>query len=108
MRGRTIFVILAVTATGRANAAARTLDQQFEQTVRPFLTTYCAGCHSGKMAAAQLDLKAYTGLDTVTQDYRRWALVRKRLTAQEMPPKTVSQPPVEARRQVIDWIQAVR
>ena len=32
----------------------------------------------------------------------------ERLTAKEMPPKPMPQPPAEARQQVIDWIQAVR
>ena len=32
----------------------------------------------------------------------------EKLTAKEMPPKAMPQPPAEARQQVIDWIQAVR
>ncbi len=108
MQHRTTYLILAIAAMPAANAATSALERQFEQTVRPFITTYCAGCHSGKMAAAQFDLKAYTAVDMVTRDYPRWALVLQRLTAKEMPPKAVSQPPVEARQRVIDWIQAVR
>src|SRR5690348_12790096 len=108
MQHRAIVVVLAVCAPFAASAATRTLDRQFQQTVRPFVATYCAGCHSGPMAAAQFDLKAYTGMDMVTRDYPRWALVLQRLTAKEMPPKAVPQPPVEARQRVIDWIQAVR
>ncbi|HYL74051.1 MAG TPA: DUF1592 domain-containing protein [Bryobacteraceae bacterium] len=108
MLHRAIVVMLAVGALFAANAATPTLNRQFEQTVRPFVVTYCAGCHSGPMAAAQFDLKAYTGMDMVTRDYPRWALVLQRLTAKEMPPKAVPQPPVETRQRVIDWIQAVR
>src|ERR1700756_5524798 len=108
MRHRTISLILVVSAVPAADAATPAVERQFEQTVRPFITTYCAGCHSGKMAAAQFDLKAYTAVEMVAREYPRWALVLQRLTAQEMPPKAASQPPVEARRRVIDWIQSVR
>jgi len=108
MHGRTISVILAIGAMPAGEAATPALEQAFEQTVRPFVTTYCAGCHSGKMAAAQFDLKSYSDLGMVTRDYPRWALALQRLTANEMPPKAVPQPPVEARQQVIEWIKAVR
>ena len=84
------------------------LDRQFDQTIRPFVAKYCAGCHSGRTPAAQFDLKSYTTMDMVTDDFPRWTLVMERLTAKEMPPKPVPPPPEEARQQVIHWIQAVR
>jgi hypothetical protein len=71
------------------------LDRQFEQTVKPFVAQYCIGCHSGQTPAAQFDLKAYTTLEMVTRDYPRWALVLQRLTAKEMPPKPMPQPPAK-------------
>lgn len=108
MHHRTIFVILAMGVLPTADAATTALERQFEQTVRPFIATFCAGCHSGPIAAAQFDLKAYTGMDMVARDYPRWALVLQRLAAKEMPPKAAPQPPVEARQRVIDWIQALR
>lgn len=95
--------IAAVCATAKP-----ALDQQFQQTVRPFLAKHCLGCHSGANPAAQLDLKAYTALETVTRDYPRWALVMERLEAKDMPPKPMSPPPAEASHQVVQWIQAVR
>jgi hypothetical protein len=91
-----------------ALGANQVLDQQFEQTVKPFVAKYCVGCHSGKAPAAQFDLKAYTTLDSVSEDFSRWARVSERLSAQEMPPKPMPPPPAEARQQIIDWIQAVR
>jgi hypothetical protein len=105
---RAVPVILAIAALPAAGAATPALDRQFEQTVRPFVTKYCVGCHSGPTPAAQFDLKAYTSMDMVARDYPRWALVLERLKAQEMPPKPVPPPPAEARQHVIDWIQAVR
>ena len=107
MQLRAFPVVLAIAAMPAA-AATAALDRQFEQTVRPFVTKYCIGCHSGQMPAAQFDLKAYTTMETVTRDYPRWALVLERLTAKEMPPKPMPPPPAAASQHVIDWIQAVR
>jgi hypothetical protein len=104
---RSLPVILAVAALPAAGATPA-LDRQFEQTVKPFVTKYCIGCHSGQTPAAQFDLKAYTSMELVARDYPRWALVMQRLTAKEMPPKPMPPPPDEARHHVIDWIQALR
>ncbi len=89
-------------------AAGPDLDQQFETTVRPFVAKYCAGCHGGRTAAAQFDLKAFTSLETVREDLPHWTLVMSRLKAHEMPPKPMPRPPEEATQQVIDWIVSLR
>ena len=79
---------------------------EFTETVRPFLATYCVTCHGGEKPAAQLDLRQYSTPESVVEDFSRWNRVLARLTAKEMPPKQMKQPPDEARQQVIDWIQA--
>src|SRR5579864_96025 len=107
MQFRALPFVLAL-ALPAPGATARVLDREFQQTVRPFITKYCFGCHSGQTPAAQFDLKAYDTLEMVKRDYPRWALVLEKLTANQMPPKPVPPPPEEARKQVIDWIQAVR
>ena len=84
------------------------LERQFTDNVKPVVAKYCVGCHSGNTPAAQFDLKAYDGMEPVVRDYPRWNLVLQRLTANEMPPKQAPQPPPEARRQMVEWIQAVR
>ena len=105
---RAVPVLLALSTVALGHAAPSALDRQFEQTVRPFVTKYCIGCHSGTTPAAQFDLKSYTTVDQVTADFPRWALLMDRLTAKEMPPKPVPPPPEDASHQVIAWIQAVR
>ncbi len=100
--------LVAVAAVPAAFAAGPTLDQQFAQTVQPFVTQYCIACHSGKTPAAQFDLKAYTSVETVAQDFPHWARVLDKLSAQQMPPKMMPQPPEASRQQVIDWIRAMR
>src|SRR6266849_3872901 len=82
------------------------VERGFTQTVQPFLNSYCTGCHGGAKPAAQLDLRQYSTTESVVQDFSRWNRVLARLTAKEMPPKAMKQPPDGARQQVIDWIQA--
>ena len=41
-----------------ASDANADLERGFAQTVKPFLTSYCIGCHSGATPAAQFDLAA--------------------------------------------------
>jgi hypothetical protein len=84
------------------------LARTFSQTVRPFMASYCTGCHSGPTPEASFDLQRYTTLESVVEDFGHWALVLSKLTAQEMPPKGVKQPSAELRQQVIAWINAVR
>src|SRR5690349_8203130 len=106
---RAVSVILAVAAIPAISGAATPeLEQQFAHTVRPFVQKYCAGCHSGPMAAAQFDLKSYTSASMVAADFPRWALVIERLIANEMPPKPVPAPPAGETQQVIAWVQAMR
>src|ERR1700732_3190480 len=97
MKFRTLLLSLSFAAASMADAAPPApktpIDQQFEQTVRPFVGKYCVACHSGKMAPAQFDLKSYTNVDMVTDDFARWALLAERLKTQEMPPKPMPAPP---------------
>jgi len=108
MAGRYLFVLPALLAAPAAHAADSAIGQQFAQTVRPFVEKYCVACHSGDSPAAQFDLDSYTTLDSTVRDNARWALAARRLTAREMPPASMPQPPAELRQQVIDWIGAMR
>ena len=96
-------------APARAADPAAELQRQFGATVRPFLATFCVGCHGQDRPKGQLDLSAFTDLGSVTRRIRRWESVRQMLTSKEMPPgKAKQQPGDEARGQVIAWISAVR
>ena len=101
--------LLALSALpSMAATSSAPLEQQFAQTVQPFVKQYCFACHSGAKPAAGFDLKSYTDMAKVVEDHPRWALVRDKLMAKEMPPKQMPQPPAEAREQVVNWIQAMR
>ena len=105
-----IVLVLTILAIGASpsDPAESGLERRFSETVRPFVTTYCTGCHTGEKAMAQFDLSAYTNLRTVIQDHARWALVMEKLGAKQMPPEGMPQPPAAARQAVIDWIDALR
>ena len=102
-----ILACIAVPATDSATPDSE-LDRQFAQTVRPFVATYCTACHSGATPAASFDLQQFSSMAAVVRDYPHWALVLEKLSAKEMPPKPMKQPPEDARQRVIDWIGAVR
>jgi hypothetical protein len=101
------FVLLA-TPSLRAAPDSAGLEARFSESVRPFLASYCVSCHSGKNPAAHFDLRQYTSVASIVQDYPRWALVLDKLSSSEMPPKAAPQPPAAERRGVIDWIDAMR
>src|ERR1700680_3526871 len=112
MKFRTLLLSLTLAASPLADAATPAptpnIDQQFDQTVKPFVGKYCVACHSGKMAPAQFDLKSYTNMDMVTDDFARWALLADGQNAKEMPPKPMPPPPAAEAQQIIDWVAAVR
>ncbi len=84
------------------------LARKLDQTIRPFMATYCTNCHSGPTPESSLDLERYPTMESVVQDFGHWTLILGRVAAKEMPPKGVKQPTEELRQQVIDWIVAVR
>src|SRR5262245_13627028 len=98
----------AVPSLNAANQTDADLARRFSQIVRPFVASYCAGCHSGPAPAAGLDLQSYTTMESVVDDFTRWSLALRKLTAKDMPPQPMKQPPETLRRQVIDWIAAAQ
>src|SRR5882724_1040730 len=106
---RSLVLALLVSATLPAVAADSTnLRTQLDNTVKPFVGKYCVGCHSGTQPTAQFDLKSYTSVDQVKEDFPRWSLLADRLTAHEMPPKQMPQPAASDAQKIIDWVHAVR
>ncbi len=105
---RALTAALALSAIPVAEPAGTSLDRQFTEVVRPFVTQYCVTCHSGNTPAAQFDLSTYTSKDLAVRDHARWALVIDKLTAKQMPPAGMPAPPDEARQKVVDWVKAMR
>ena len=102
--------VLSIRASSRQAAPARSSPpagaDAFATSIKPFLQTYCYGCHGGNQPAAGFDLTSYTTQDSVVGDQRHWNLVVTRLKAGEMPPSQARQQPTPVQRQsVIDWIE---
>jgi len=111
-RGKTARLVLLAAVFIRSAAPADpsqpALERTFAVTVRPFLASYCIGCHTGEHAPAQLDLRKYSDVQSVAADIERWGTVFIRLSSGTMPPKSVKQPDEAARRQIMDWISVFR
>jgi mono/diheme cytochrome c family protein len=101
-----VFAADSLTAAAPAPQATG-LDQQFHDTVQPFIGQYCAGCHGGPRPTAQFDLKGYTSLEQVKADFPRWQLLAHRLTAHEMPPKKMKQPSQAEIDKIIAFVHGV-
>ncbi len=90
-------------------ASTPPLDHRFRDTVRPFVETYCLGCHGKEKPKGDLDLSVYTTADSVTKDLAQWETVLEQLKSGTMPPaKAKLHPNDELRRVIVDWIQAIR
>jgi hypothetical protein len=103
-----VLALLGTVRLGATEISDSDLARGFDQTVRPFVASYCVGCHSGASPAANFNLKGYSTLGDVVQDLPRWNAVLGRLKAEQMPPKMVKQPSPEARQQIVAWITALR
>jgi hypothetical protein len=89
--------------------ATPSLENRFRETVRPFLDTYCMGCHGKDKPKGEMDLSVYSTADSVAKDLEHWELVLEQLEEKSMPPaKAKSHPNAELRQAVVDWILAVR
>jgi hypothetical protein len=85
------------------------VETRFRTEIRPFLETYCLGCHSGEKPKGDLDLSAFTSAESVAKDLKRWETVLEQLEAGSMPPaKAKQKPTADARDGVITWIGAMR
>lgn len=90
-------------------AESRDLETRFTQTIKPFLSTYCLGCHSGEKAKGDLDLTRFSSAGAVALDLPRLELVVERVGDATMPPaKAKAHPGQGARDAVIAWAGKVR
>lgn len=104
-------VTAAVATSGKLAAAEPTApekppeDPAFRETIQPFLTTYCADCHSADFAEADLDFSKYDSVESLQADRQRWNQVLGIIRIGAMPPSDHEpQPPMEVRKIVTDWL----
>ena len=100
--------MLPATGTSVPQTSDSNLERRFNQTVRPFLNTYCMGCHGTSTPAAQFDMRRYSSMAQVVDDFGHWILMGEKLASGQMPPKSAIQPPAGVREELIDWIRDAR
>ena len=66
--------------------------EPFQETVLPFVNTYCVECHNSKTTEGQLDLSKFATAEMVAAEYRKWEHVVTFVTKEEMPPPDAKQP----------------
>lgn len=111
MRGDVIALGFAV-AVGTLFASAFPLDakpavsEQFDKSIRPLLSTYCAGCHGPKKASGKLNLEALQTPEAFARPVG-WNKVWERLRTHQMPPAGHRQPTFAERQLILKWIEDV-
>ena len=82
-------------------------DQKtFDETVSPFLTKYCADCHSQGSSEAGVVLSSISFDLASGRDMELWNTVLRQLHLEEMPPIESEQPEQRERNAVMLWINA--
>jgi len=96
-------------AFAKENTAEAALEKKFGSAVKPFVETYCITCHGKEKPKGDFDLSPFTSMSAVVADFKHWELALERLEAKEMPPKKAEKHPTGAqRKEVVDWILALR
>ncbi len=73
--------------------------------VKPFLQTYCADCHSGDDAEAEVNFDAYTSTEQLLSQRPRWNQVLGMIEIGAMPPADYDPlPSHEDRERIAAWI----
>ena len=83
-----------------ADWVERDLERGFAETVHPFLDAYCFGCHGAEKQKGKLDLRPYSTLETVANDYRRWEMVLENSRPRRCRPKKPKASPRRIRASV--------
>ena len=96
------FVLLYLPAI--SVAATEDNTAAFRTTVKPFLSTHCNKCHSGKEAKANLRVDSLNSDVANGSDVDTWNTIRFKLISEEMPPPEYPRPPRGPTKQVIRWL----
>jgi hypothetical protein len=101
--------LISLTAAGMAKGPEAALERQFEAKIKPFVANYCLSCHGHEKPKGDLDLSPYTTLAAVARDTAHWEMALERMESNEMPPKKADKhPSANERKEVIQWIHALR
>ena len=77
----------------------------FASGLRPFLESYCFGCHGVEKAKAEVDFETLPRDTDVFKDRDLWERVRDLVVEKEMPPSKSSQPASEERMAFLELLE---
>jgi len=103
----TLGLISYQAAQGSPQQANGQRTVEYKKDVKPVLSKFCLGCHSGKSAAAGIDLSAAKGDADLQKDDVLWERITRALRSNQMPPDSAPQPTQEQRDQLILAIQTI-
>ncbi len=79
---------------------------EFGQSVQPFLSANCYGCHNPQLKSGGLDLESYKSAVSLTAERETWERILLKLRTGEMPPKGMPRPNHAELESVIGWIES--
>ncbi len=85
--------------------AAKPVDTTFDTKIKPFLTTYCNGCHNSTKQAGSVTLDAYLNESHAKKDRMTWEMIVNVVTSGEMPPKKKPQPSKDEKEAFLGWVE---
>lgn len=89
---------------GRADDHTEKSDQ-WQQTIKPFFSQYCADCHSGESAESGIDFDKYQRDEQLVDERARWNQILGIIKIGAMPPADYDpKPSKELRQQVSQWL----
>ncbi|MEK6237998.1 MAG: DUF1587 domain-containing protein, partial [Planctomycetales bacterium] len=102
-------LVLLTFLFGSVSAEDQTLKEgleNYERSVRPLLTMYCARCHGPRKQQAEVRFDRMTPDLVKGGDGEHWEEVFNQLNVGEMPPKKEKQPTARERAVITDWVAA--
>ena len=97
---------IAIIVVGIEVSVARGPDTKgFENSVVPFLETYCFDCHDGDVMKGDFSLEAMDA-NVLGDHFESWRLVEEQLKFGDMPPENKKQPSKDERARVLAWLRS--
>ena len=85
--------------------AAKPVDTTFDNKIKPFLATYCNGCHNSTKQAGSVTLDAYISESHAKKDRMTWETIVNVVASGEMPPKKKPQPSKDEKEAFLGWVE---
>jgi hypothetical protein len=92
---------------GFSSRAADPPDDDYQNSIRPLLETYCWKCHGETKSKGGLKLSNYREVASIHRDPKTWQLVLDQLRDRNMPPDGKPQPTAEERDRLIQSVQTL-